>query len=79
MAGPSEKQSWKEGAAGRKAAGLPSGNFGRLRVDEIEARLSEIPDDTRDLTGRVFGDPLPQRSALFQRAAQGRTLRPVRG
>lgn len=67
MAGPSEKQSWKEGAAGRKAAGLPSGNFGRLRMDEIEARLAEIPDDTRDLTGRMFGDPLPGRSSLHKK------------
>lgn len=28
------------------------------------ARLAEIPADTRDLTGRLLGDPLPARSAL---------------
>lgn len=36
---------------------------------ELEARLAEIPDDTRTTTARVFGDPLPGRSALDQRRA----------
>ena len=31
---------------------------------DLAARLSEIPPDTRDLTGRMFGDPIPGRSAL---------------
>lgn len=33
----------------------------RLRADpaDIEARLAEIPRDTRSLTGRLFGDPIP--------------------
>jgi hypothetical protein len=67
----------KEAAAGRRAAGL-SWSGPRMNAAQLEARLSEIPDDTRDLTGRMFGDPLPSRSALAQRAAQGRTLRPAR-
>jgi hypothetical protein len=50
----------------------------RTSIEDIEARLAEIPADTRSLTARLFGDPLPERSALFQRA-QGRTLRPARG
>lgn len=33
---------------------LPPG----IRAD-IEARLAEIPPDTRDLTGRLLGDPIP--------------------
>lgn len=34
---------------------------------DAAARLAEIPRDTRSLTGRIFGDPLPGRSA-FDRA-----------
>lgn len=33
------------------------------RKDAIK-KLSQIPDDTRDLTARMFGDPLPGRRAL---------------
>ncbi|QPC87400.1 hypothetical protein GA830_12105 [Mesorhizobium sp. NBSH29] len=36
----------------------------RIRAD-VDARLGERPArDKRDLTGRVFGDPLPGQSAL---------------
>jgi hypothetical protein len=34
-----------------------------LRQD-FAARLTEIPPDTRSLTGKIFGDPLPGRSAF---------------
>lgn len=34
---------------------------------EVDASRSEVPTDTRDLTARLFGDPLPGRSALDQR------------
>ena len=37
--------------------------------EAIEARLAEIPEDARDLTGRICGDPLPGRSALDRRGA----------
>jgi hypothetical protein len=33
---------------------------------DVDARLAEIPEDTRDLTGRLMGDPLPGRRALDQ-------------
>lgn len=36
---------------------------GRPSPEDIAARLAEIPEDTRDLTGRLMGDPLPGRSA----------------
>jgi hypothetical protein len=36
------------------------------------ARLAEIPPDTRSLTARVFGDPLPGRSA-FDRYSRAET------
>lgn len=37
--------------------------------DEDLKRLREnAPPDTRDLTGRIFGDPLPERSALAQKS-----------
>lgn len=32
-----------------------------------ERLMRQVPRDTRDLTGRVFGDPIPGRSALDQR------------
>jgi hypothetical protein len=35
--------------------------------EELRARLSEIPADTRDLTALVFGDPLPGRRAIDRR------------
>lgn len=41
----------------------------RVPSETIEARLAEIPDDTRSKTARVFGDPLPGRSALDMRRA----------
>lgn len=41
-------------------------------IDEQSAlaRLSRIPPDTRCLTGRLMGDPLPGRSALDMRLAR---------
>lgn len=58
-----KRQIEREAAAAKKAAGLRY--FGeRAKIEDIEARLAEIPYDTRDLTARIFGDPLPGRSAL---------------
>ena len=37
--------------------------------EDAAARLAEIPKDHRSLTGRLFGDPLPGRSALDRRQA----------
>ena len=36
----------------------------RVSNDERVRRLAAVPPDTRSLTGRVCGDPLPGRSAL---------------
>lgn len=36
--------------------------------EDFAARLAEIPRDTRTLTERIFGDPLPGRSAFDRRA-----------
>ena len=33
--------------------------------------MAQIPNDTRDITGLIFGDPLPGRSALDRRANKG--------
>ena len=35
-----------------------------------ERMLAEVPEDTRDLTQRIAGDPLPSRSALAKRGAR---------
>lgn len=37
-----------------------------LRRDAA-SRIAEIPKDTRSVTGRILGDPLPGRSALDRR------------
>jgi len=38
--------------------------YRRPPEQDVAARLAEIPPDTRTLTQRMFGDPLPGRSAL---------------
>jgi hypothetical protein len=35
-----------------------------MSKEEYEALIASIPEDTRDLTARLCGDPLPGRSAL---------------
>jgi hypothetical protein len=39
---------------------------GAVRPPDIDTRrrAGAVPDDTRSLTGKIFGDPLPGRSAL---------------
>lgn len=62
-----ETGSETRGCAGRRAAGIglpPS----KVRDAEAERLLRAIPADTRDLTGRLCGDPLPGRSALDRSA-----------
>lgn len=39
-----------------------------VRSDIVDRLRSEIPHDTRTLTGRLCGDPLPGRSALDRKA-----------
>jgi hypothetical protein len=55
--------------AAKRAAGLKN-LAGHSHIHKDALRLmDEVPQDTRDLTARLFGDPLPQRSALAQRNA----------
>lgn len=54
----------------RKLAGLTYA-CGKLDPDVVAARLAEIPPDTRTLTQRMFGDPLPGRSALSKAPSKG--------
>ena len=42
----------------------------RMDPDEVAARLAEIPPDTRDLTARLCGDPLPARSARYRQVEE---------
>lgn len=46
-----------------RASRVPEEDFLRLKA--------QIPDDTRDLTGRLCGDPLPGRSALDRLGGTG--------
>ncbi len=48
----------REASAAKMAAGIQQ-TFGRVKAAEIEAKLSEIPVDTRGLTARLMGDPIP--------------------
>ena len=65
-----QKQRAEEKAAtdAKRAAGLSArGQRSPTWLSDLEARLAEIPEDTRDLTAVVMGDPLPGRSALDKR------------
>lgn len=66
-----QRQIEREASASKRAAGLGHLTSRRTEGDWIRLR-DEIPADTRDLTARVFGDPLPGRSALAQRAGEQR-------
>jgi hypothetical protein len=48
--------------------------FQRYRPSPAELRKAvlAIPKDTRDITGLVAGDPLPERSALAKKQAEGK-------
>ncbi len=48
-----------------KAASI--NNYRSPPSSDISLRLAEIPPDTRSMTQRLMGDPLPQRSALAKR------------
>jgi hypothetical protein len=53
-----------------KAAAGVTHIHGRVDAAVAAARLAEIPPDTRSLTQRICGDPLPGRDALSRRAGQ---------
>lgn len=64
-----EQQKAAERKAVRVRADLDGAHDAPKRIDPdcLAARLAEIPPDTRSLTGMLFGDPLPGRSALDKR------------
>ena len=66
--GGDANQACIEAAASYAAAGIVMRPEGSEPIDRRRA-LQGIPPDTRDLTGRFFGDPLPGRSALDLRGA----------
>lgn len=37
---------------------------------DVDARLAEVPEDTRSVSGHILGDPLPGRSALDRERGQ---------
>lgn len=59
-----EKRRLQKRAQRPHAAGLTADYIPKAT---IAARLAEIPPDTRSKTARLFGDPLPGRSALDRR------------
>lgn len=59
-----------ETMADKAAAGLRWNVVKMKHVDIDAAELKKsIPNDTRDLTARICGDPIPGRSALDRRAS----------
>lgn len=58
----------REASEARRAAGIHhEEGSNRLSADDIKRLRRAFPADTRDLTARFFGDPLPGRSALDQK------------
>lgn len=56
----------KEMSRLRRAAGLTfhAGHHGTQVEADWRRQMAAMPHDTRDLTARIMGDPLPGRSAL---------------
>jgi hypothetical protein len=59
-----------------EATGFRSLN--RVTPEDWAARLAEIPEDTRDLTARVFGDPIPNDRRRRRNEGAGRRRVSVR-
>lgn len=57
-------------AAARRAAKLPAITHAKSNEREADRQRAKWLPDTRDLTARFFGDPLPGRSALDQKKAR---------
>lgn len=63
------RQYEKEAAENRRRAGITHMEKNTAAERDWRSHLQTIPRDTRDLTGRIMGDPLPGRSALDQARA----------
>lgn len=56
----------REASASRRAAGITKLS-GRQTDADWQRLRAFIPEDTRGLTGRMFGDPVFERSALYRK------------
>ncbi len=66
--GYSEKRRARDRARYRGTTGAIYGRP-RMTVAAAHKAVAAIPPDTRSVTGRLFGDPIHERSALAQRGA----------
>ena len=57
----------REATVNRKAAGIGYASGAATDRDAL-LLMAMVPQDTRDLTGRLMGDPLPGRRAIDSRA-----------
>jgi hypothetical protein len=57
-------------AYGRRVVGRPASSSGRVPADEVRRLMASVPVDTRSQSARLFGDPMPGRSALDRREQQ---------
>lgn len=64
------KRQWQKSEKRQYLPSVPGVRASKVSNDELAARLAEIPDDTRDYTGRAFGDPVFGRSAAARTTAQ---------
>lgn len=64
------QQEWREMSAAKRAAGVYMPTRTKVTDEDLAARLAEIPPDTRDLTARIFGDPIPGRRELDMRGGR---------
>jgi transposase InsO family protein len=65
------RKTYKEVSAAKRDAGITYSHSGAKLEAEWRRQLETMPKhDTRSLTGRLMGDPLPTRSALDMRKQQ---------
>jgi hypothetical protein len=65
------RRNYKEVSAAKREAGITYSHSGAKLEAEWRRQLETMPKhDTRSLTGRLAGDPLPGRSALDMRKQQ---------
>lgn len=67
MTGKLDNAVCREMTANKRAAGVTLNISGFAVQQDAYRLMAMIPPDTRSITGRVFGDPLPGRRALDKR------------
>lgn len=67
----------RQGEYYRRQRASVAGNHQAARnppEEDWKSRVAEIPTDTRGLTGRLCGDPILERSALYKRMTDSKDI-----